>query len=82
MTVPTNRDPTASPELEDVCVLSDSVAVGVRDTDKSKEEVEADSASLEVAPSPTFGEFPDGGLAAWLVVVGVCALLTSAYPLR
>ena len=52
-------------------VLEISFTINLPNANKNKEETAAYSASLETTPPPTVGEFPDGGLAAWLVVVGV-----------
>ena len=52
----------------------EALPVGLPGADEGKEEVVVEQVPLEAVPPPTVGEFPDGGLAAWLVVVGVCAI--------
>ena len=49
---------------------------------KGKEVVVVDPVSSKAIASPMVDEFPDGGLTAWLVVVGVCVLLETTNTLR
>lgn len=80
MALSTSRGPTVDSKLEDGDrVLESSLTIVLPDASKVEEGVVADSASLEAAPLPTIGEFPDGGLTAWLVVVGVCFILNTSY---
>ena len=58
------------------------IMIGLSDASKANEWTVADSASSMAAPSPTIDDFPDGGLTAWLIVVGVCALLAKTHTLR
>jgi len=58
------------------------VMIDLSDAKKGKEWIVVDPASSVVAPSPTVDDFPDGGLTAWLVVVGVCVLLATTHTLR
>ena len=64
-------------KLEEDNVPEESLTVSLPDASKGKGGGVVDSVSPESAPSPTVGDFPDGGLTAWLVVVGVCAMLTT-----
>ena len=56
--------------------LENSPTLGPADPNKEKEVVVVDSVSSEEVSPPAVSDFPDGGLTAWLVVVGVCTLLT------
>ena len=58
-------------------VPENSLTAGPRCANEGKEGVIVDSAPLVVTPPPTVGDFPDGGLTAWLVVVGVCVLVVA-----
>ena len=79
MALSTSRGPTVDSKLEDGDrVLESSLTIGLPDASKVEEGVVADLASLEAAPLPTIGEFPDGGLTAWLVVVGVCPVRNTS----
>lgn len=60
-------------------VLENSLTAGSRCASKGEEGVVVDPVPLVVIPPPTVGDFPDGGLTAWLVVVGVCVLVTATY---
>ena len=57
-------------DSKQVEVLQNSPTDGLPDASEGKEEI-VDSASLVAAPLPIVDDFPDGGLTAWLVVVGV-----------
>lgn len=73
MPVSTGRDPVLDPKPEEGNhVLENSPTVDPADARKTKEEVVIDLVSLEAVSPSTSDEFPDGGLAAWLVVIGVC----------
>ena len=68
-----------SKKAEDNHVPQNSLTVCLPDASKSKEGIVVGSVSLAEAPPPTVGDFPDGGATAWLVVVGVCLLLTTTH---
>ena len=65
--------------MEDTIVPQNSLTVDLFDANKGKEGAVIDSVSLVKAPPPIVGDFPDGGLTAWLVVVGVGTARNSAY---
>ena len=71
-----------SKQVEDNHVHQNTLTISLPDASKSKEGIVADSVSLVEVPQPTIGDFPDGGLTAWLVVVGVCLLLAITHTLR
>lgn len=73
---------TDSKQEEGNHVPENSLIVGLPDASKSEEGIVIDSASSDIAPPPAVGDFPDGGLAAWLVVTGVCESFATTYTLR
>ena len=68
-----------SKQVEDNLVPENPLTADLPDAGKGEGEVVVDSASLVTAPLPIVGDFPDGGLTAWLVVVGVCTARNNAY---
>lgn len=73
MTVSTTHGPVFdSKREEDNHVLENYPTVGPPSAGKIKEGIVVDLVSLEAVPPSASDEFPDGGLTAWLVVVGVC----------
>ena len=61
----------SKPEGDDHALELSSLTIHLPNPGKPKEAVVVDSVPSEEIPLPTAGDFPDGGLTAWLVVVGV-----------
>ena len=74
-----SRSPTLRPdELEGVEKL-DTPGVKAPDEFIKKEDVNVFEQSLPPLAAPTFSDFPDGGLKAWLQVVGSFFLIFAAW---
>ena len=74
-----SRSPTLRPdELEGVEKL-DTPGVKAPDEFIKKEDVKVFEQSLPPLAAPTFSDFPDGGLKAWLQVVGSFFLIFAAW---
>lgn len=74
-------DPNSTLDVDGLA-FENSLTDGTDDSKKEKEVVIVESVSSDTALPPAVDEFPDGGLSAWLVVVGVSVLPMTTYTLR